>query len=485
LRQGVDGITDAIAIHSMTSAFHPPWLAFTCLPRYSAVSRFLFEKIAMTTTPANTINASPAKRRASATMLNILMLSFAIGLAVVLALAATPARADLNDFIFRATNRGALTIVSTQTGDAEIKLRMVGDATFNADETDLVSLTNRVTVIESKNKLIRRMEFRNEGTREAPKITRRYFINSKETPFDAAAQKWLGGLLPALLRESGWNMEMRVTRLMKNGGTSAVLDDINRIRSSYARSRMIEAFIKTGTLSEAVNTKLLSSIDSIDSDFERKNVLTTLINKQSLSATLQAGVLASAAKMGSSFEQKNVLEAMSTTLSDDAVVMQAWQNLVAKMNSDFERRNVIESLVKRSGVTSTQIDAALEATQLLTSDFERAQALRGILPRMKMPTTTQAEAWLTATRKFNSDFELRGVIVSYIETVPQTRANHAMLFESIDRIRSDFEKRNALEAIAKRMPADAEMVARYRQSARSLSDFERGQAEKAIDRLRL
>ena len=35
---------------------------------------------------------------------------------------------------------------------------------------------------------------------------------------------------------------------------------------------------------------------------------------------------------------------------------------------------------------------------------------------------------------------------------------------------------------AQRMPADAALVKRYRQIARKFGDYERGQAEKALDR---
>ena len=37
-------------------------------------------------------------------------------------------------------------------------------------------------------------------------------------------------------------------------------------------------------------------------------------------------------------------------------------------------------------------------------------------------------------------------------------------------------------ALAAVMPGDARVIERYRQSARRLGDYERGQAEKALDR---
>jgi hypothetical protein len=59
------------------------------------------------------------------------------------------------------------------------------------------------------------------------------------------------------------------------------------------------------------------------------------------------------------------------------------------------------------------------------------------------------------------------------------------VLQAINGMHADFEIRNVLVTLAKKIPADSELVARYRKAARSLSDHERGQAEKALDHLNL
>ena len=48
--------------------------------------------------------------------------------------------------------------------------------------------------------------------------------------------------------------------------------------------------------------------------------------------------------------------------------------------------------------------------------------------------------------------------------------------------RSGVSLLEVLIALARVMPNDAALIARYRDVARRLSDYERGQAEKALDR---
>ena len=50
------------------------------------------------------------------------------------------------------------------------------------------------------------------------------------------------------------------------------------------------------------------------------------------------------------------------------------------------------------------------------------------------------------------------------------------------RIGSDYECREVLVALAQVMPNDAALIGRYRDVARTLSDYERGVAERALDR---
>ena len=57
------------------------------------------------------------------------------------------------------------------------------------------------------------------------------------------------------------------------------------------------------------------------------------------------------------------------------------------------------------------------------------------------------------------------------------------LLGAFDGMHSDFEIRTALVEVARRLPKDEEVIARYRSIARKLGDFERIQAEKALDHL--
>ena len=55
------------------------------------------------------------------------------------------------------------------------------------------------------------------------------------------------------------------------------------------------------------------------------------------------------------------------------------------------------------------------------------------------------------------------------------------VLDALSGIGSDYDCREVLVALASVMPNDPDLIARYRTVARRLSDYERGQAERALD----
>jgi hypothetical protein len=54
------------------------------------------------------------------------------------------------------------------------------------------------------------------------------------------------------------------------------------------------------------------------------------------------------------------------------------------------------------------------------------------------------------------------------------------VLDALSGIGSDYDCREVLVALAKVMPKDADLIARYRGVAQHLSDYERGEAERAL-----
>src|SRR5690349_10767243 len=65
------------------------------------------------------------------------------------------------------------------------------------------------------------------------KVKKEYYEGRTLVSWDEKGRAWLGEILPEIVRSTGISAESRVNRYYKQGGTTAVLEEIKRIDSDY------------------------------------------------------------------------------------------------------------------------------------------------------------------------------------------------------------------------------------------------------------
>lgn len=355
-----------------------------------------------------------------------------------------------------------------------------GRFAFNERETDLATLADgaEVSIEETRGDTTRRIEF----TAEDGAIARRYEIEGDDAPFDAAARQWLAQVIPQVLRATGVDAEARVARLQARGGVPAVLDETDRIDSDYVRRVYLVELASQADPDAPQLSLAIAQAAKIGSDFERREALTALATEPALGQAQQLEALSAVESMDSDFEQRSVFEALAPALADDAAVAAATRAALDAIESAFERREAIGYLAARQPLPPALLGAAITASADIDSDFERREALGSLAPHLRGQAQT-VPAYIGAIAGIDSDFERREAIAGLVDATALDAAGYAAAIEAAAGIDSDFECRSALVSIARRMPADPALIEQYRKVARGLDDFERGQAEKALDRL--
>lgn len=385
------------------------------------------------------------------------------------------------DLLVEAVTPGKTTVISHVSGGYSFIVRIKGSLVLTDALDDVASVSKRAVVEESKGGTKRRMLFVADGNGG---IKRSYFLNGKEAPFDADAKRWLASAFGNIVREGAFQNEKRVAQLMKNGGAAAVLAEIEQIKSSHSRKTYTRNLLAQATLDDKQFEQLLGTLRPKESSFDTRETLVAMINARPLNAAQQTNVLNAAAAMDGAFDQRAVLTALIPTLSAAPTVAAAWRAAVAKLGSDFDTRTVIEELMK-SPNAAQHMTLALQSAEVLNGNFDRMTALKAILAHLRTPDAAQLAAYLAIANKIDGAFERQNVLVDLVNRTTLDKAGYAAVLQSVEGMRGDFEVKNVLSTVAKKIPADGELVSRYRKIARSLSDFERGQAEKAIDHLNL
>lgn len=365
-------------------------------------------------------------------------------------------------------------------------VRVHGSLTVNDTEDDIATVTNWAIIEERREGVKRSMTFKLE---QDGKVGRSYAVGGRPAPLDDEARRWLARVLPVMLRETGLYREQRIDRLMAKGGGAgghrAVIEEAKLILSSHSRRQYIQSLLGRGPLPAGEFGPLMALIADMDGDYDKRLSLNALINKQALTAAQQVEVLKRAAAMGSSYEQRSVLVALAPKVSGDAAVASAWQGALRAMDSDHERGEVVRALVRREAGTPGVMDLALGSAREIGGDFERATALATLAKHLGTPAPAQVAAYTEAAAGIRSDFERRNALEALVKRSSLDKSGYEHVLTAMKGMQSDHEIRQVLVTIARQMPGDPALVARWREVARVLSDHERGQAERAMDQRRL
>lgn len=410
--------------------------------------------------------------------------AIALGLAVAIALpgiaVTTYVGRALADEISEHLSPGNHYRYRTGNGDLNVQLDMRNQVAFNETETDVVRLGKGASFALSETRDGVEREVRIYG--KGGVIQREYRVDGEVRPFAEEGRAWLTKTLPSVIREGAIDADARAQRILARGGTPALLAEIGRTQSDYARATYLGLLFSHARLDDAQTDQALQLAQHIKSDFELRNALQSAVGRKDFAAARMPLVLEAAKSIESDFELAELLSTVAEKHRIDNALRPAWRTALAQIDSDFEHRRVLDALLGRGDVSPATVVLALDGTTGIGSAFELRQVLEAAAPLLRGDAAATT-AWFRAASQVDSDFEIRTALQTLLDESPRVDVALAdAVLHAVGDIGSDFEAGEALGSLAEKMPDDAALRERYRKEARRLGDFERGQAEKALDR---
>jgi hypothetical protein len=142
---------------------------------------------------------------------------------------------------------------------------------------------------------------------------------------------------------------------------------------------------------------------------------------------------------------------------------------------------VLSALLEVGNYDDATLAEVVAAAKSIGSDYERRMLLVSAIERIG-DAERVASAYSVAASDIGSDYERREALIALVRAPKFGMTGARAVLEAASTIGSDYECREVLVELARVMPGDADLIARYRDVARRLSDFERGAAERALDR---
>jgi beta-lactamase regulating signal transducer with metallopeptidase domain len=212
-------------------------------------------------------------------------------------------------------------------------------------------------------------------------ITRAYFVDGSERPWNDDARLWLAAELPFLVRRSGVAAKERVQQILATRGVPGALSEIKLLHTDSVRGLYLRALFGTvrldagdmnaalslagsvinssSELSEVLRAELAArpledgdaffdTVERISSSLEKRRVLMAVLDQPNLTLLLQSGLLRAAASIESNAECANVLDAFASRYPiTDQTTRESFMAALDTVDSTQERNRVLTKVLNQ------------------------------------------------------------------------------------------------------------------------------------------
>ena len=330
------------------------------------------------------------------------------------------------------------------TFESEGKVGIAPDFSDISDVSDggWVEITERVSGT------VRRYDVRSRNGA----LERRFTVDGERRELDAEARRWIAATLLEIERRTAAFAESRVSAIFRSGGAGAVMEEIGRLGSDYARRVYFsELFDQGADFDDAFLARATAQMTrSVDGDYELRVVLGEVAGARQFGDATASAYANALRTMESDYEQRVSIAALFKMREQlPASVVRTVLGVTKEMESEYEQRVVLTTLFARPDFDGGMADAALESVSGMSSDYERRVVLGKLLARKDLSDATLAKAF-RAVRAMSSDYEKRVVLTAAVRG-RELDGDALEAFEiATESIQSDYERAQVLTAAGRR-----------------------------------
>jgi beta-lactamase regulating signal transducer with metallopeptidase domain len=336
--------------------------------------------------------------------------------------------------------------VKMSRDDCELSVTLDGELTFNADETDIVSLTRggRLEIEEKRGRRARklRLETDRDGSLE-----RSWWMDGDESDFDADARAWQADMILVLFRRVGYQATERAERILARDGTDALLQEISYIPSDWTAQKYYTVLLAKGDLdSDELAAALRQAGRDIESDHNLSRLLISVGENRTLDETVMAAYIDAASSIESDHQTGAVLVALldNQQLSDDLVSSVVVAS--SGIESDHQTARVLTGVAERYPIEGSVATAYVETAGTISSNHQLQQVLLAVMKSGALSPATQNQL-LDAAANIESDHQLKSLLTEFVRIYGITDMTRESFFRACDALDSDTQKSDVLSAV--------------------------------------
>ncbi len=334
--------------------------------------------------------------------------------------------------------------MATWSGDdCSLDLRAEGEIKFNADATDIQSISTGgyFEVNERHGDTLRQVKI----TPSANGLQYVFKVNGAQQPFEGDSKAWFSAFLLALERNTGFAADTRVPALLAKGGPSAVLDEISNIQSDYVRGIYFRKLLEQPQLSAPVMQRIIKQAgEQISSDYELARVLMTVSKQYDLSDDAsRAEFLAATGKLKNDYEHARVLIELLKRPNISRENIRVALESSTSIKSDYEKSRILLSLMNQPSFDQSSLDFYLQMAASIHSDYEKSRDLLAPLRKYTL-ASNQVDQVIAAAATMGNDYEKSRLLIALAEKGKFDEGQMSNYLKVISSMRQEYERSRSL-----------------------------------------
>jgi hypothetical protein len=371
-------------------------------------------------------------------------------------------------------NGGSDGTMTISNDDDDVEIKWSGKVNFNDDETAIASMTpgGYLRFRHNDEKLVAESNLQGD-------ITYELYDGRARLVLDEKGQRFLAHSIHEMI-EYGYDAKGRIDRIYKKGGTQALLEEEEKLKSDNMKGMYIDRLIKSDSLAKEDLTRIIKQIGGLGGDFEKAERLKRFSKYQlNDSGTVQAW-LGVVNLMGDDHEKGELLKHLIDHDTLTAAVKTKILDITGHFGGDWEKENLLSQLIESDTIAASDVDQLLGVIGQFGDEHGKADLFSKLIDKNAIPPD-HFDKLLTQIDHFGNDFEKENLYNKLIEKKELTEPEWDRLIKQTERIGSDFEKAELMVKMAKKMPVSDDLKITYMKAAKTINtDQEYGKALRAL-----
>jgi beta-lactamase regulating signal transducer with metallopeptidase domain len=358
-----------------------------------------------------------------------------------------------------------------------VELKSEGKIEFNGDFTDVASISPsgyfRLTLIRNGN----RQELDIDGRGSA--LTHTYRVDGSSHAYDAAAKSWFADFLIELDRETAIGVDIRLPKMLRQGGVDAVLKETAEITNDYARSRYYGKLSTSVKLSSAETVRVLNQAASMGTqDYYAADLVKSLGPQVGDSSSERAALLSLVANMHSDYYIAESANSIFTTRQVTPGDVDFLLKIMPRMQSDYYKHAVVRRIVESGRIDAAQRGALATVLTTMKEDYYMGAVLTELM-RDGGPNDSGRQAIIGAVARIKGAYYASEAVRSVLRDSRMSDGDLLRMVDVVRPIHEDHYKSEALRAILNHANASARVRQAVLDASAGMSQYYRDQVRRA------